>query len=107
MRLPDSRWTKNTPPICWSAMKIEECVLRELRMSLKAPFKTSFETTLHRRILLVEVHSEGLVGWGEATVSEWPYYNSEATDMAWVVLERFLIPVVVGKDISGSSEIPT
>jgi o-succinylbenzoate synthase len=88
-------------------MKVDRCILREIRMTLKAPFKTSFETAFHRRILLVEIQSDGLSGWGEVTVSEWPYYNSEATDTAWTVLEGFLIPAVVGRTVSTASEIPS
>lgn len=43
-------------------MKIEAITLRELQMRLKAPFETSFGVTQDRRILLVEVLADGVMG---------------------------------------------
>ncbi len=63
-------------------MRIERVVLREIRMRLRAPFETSFGTVQDRRILLVQVHSEGISGWGEGTAMEGPFYNSETIDTA-------------------------
>src|SRR5919198_295506 len=68
------------------SMKIENIVLREIRMRLKAPFETSFGVTQDRRILLVEVAADGVTGWGEITAIETPSYNSETTDTAWIVV---------------------
>lgn len=86
-------------------MRIDSCTMREIRLSLKSPFRTSFEVTHHRRILLIELRSEGVVGWGEVTASEGPYFNSEATDTAWITLAQFLIPAIVGKTIESPSDI--
>ena len=43
-------------------MRIDGIILREVHMPLVRPFQTSFGITKNRRILLVEVRSEGLVG---------------------------------------------
>jgi len=85
-------------------MKIEHIVLREIRMRLKAPFETSFGVTQDRRILLVEVVSDGLTGWGEITTIETPSYNSETTDTAWHVLSDFVAPLLIGRDLSTAAE---
>ena len=45
-------------------------------------FETSFGRTTHRRIILVEVESNGVSGWGEVTCGENPFYNEEWTDAA-------------------------
>ena len=58
-------------------------------MPLVRPFETSFGRTSERRIVLVEVRSEGLSGWGEVTCSEEPFYNEEWTDSAWLILRDF------------------
>ncbi len=87
-------------------MKIESIVLREIQMRLKAPFETSFGTTQSRRIVLVEVIVDGASGWAEVTASETPAYNSETTDTAWHVLSDFIVPSLLGKPLSGASEIP-
>jgi O-succinylbenzoate synthase len=85
-------------------MKIEAITLRELRMSLKAPYETSANTEWHRRIILVQVFSDGLCGWGEATVDEGPFFNSETTETAWHMLSDFLVPMTLGKEVSGGEE---
>ena len=53
-------------------MRIDGIILRELHLPLVRPFETSFGVTRNRRILLVEVQSEGLIGWGECTAGERP-----------------------------------
>ena len=61
-------------------MRIDAIILRELHMPLVRPFETSFGVTRDRRVLLAEVHSEGLMGWGECTAGERPYFSGESTD---------------------------
>lgn len=86
-------------------MRIENIELRELAMRLKAPFETSSEVTWDRRVLLVEVASEGVHGWGEITAAEDPFYNSETTETAWHMMKDFIVPLVLGKDIEHASEV--
>lgn len=86
-------------------MTIETIVLREIRMRLKAPFETSFGVTQDRRILLVEVVVDGISGWGEVTTVESPSYNSETTDTAWHIISAFIVPKLIGKDLSGAHDV--
>ena len=85
-------------------MKIEKVELREIRMPLVHPFETSFGRTTHRRILLVELVSEGLRGWGEMTAGEGPFYSYETTETAWHVLKDFLIPRLLGQELTEPAE---
>ncbi len=87
-------------------MKIEAVTLREIRMPLVHFFETSFDRTTARRILLVTVHGDGLTGWGECVASENPYYSEEYIDTACMVLTRYLIPSVLGKNIASGRELP-
>jgi O-succinylbenzoate synthase len=75
-------------------MRIDAIILRELHMPLVRPFETSFGTTTNRRILLVEVQSEGLTGWGECTAGERPFFSAESTDTAWAVITQELGPML-------------
>ncbi len=86
-------------------MKIEKVILREIRMRLKAPFETSFGVIEERRILLIEVIADGVSGWGEITTMESPSYNSETTDTAWHIVSDFIAPAVVGRNLSGASDV--
>lgn len=81
-------------------MEIATIHARELSMQLVAPFRTSFGVTHNRRILLLEVCStDGVSGWGELTAAEGPFYNSETTDTAWIVLRKYLAPLLLRKPI--------
>jgi len=48
-------------------VKIERLELRLLKLPLVHFFETSFSRTYQRAIVLVEVISDGLSGWGEVT----------------------------------------
>jgi O-succinylbenzoate synthase len=87
-------------------MKIDEIVLRELHMPLVRPFETSFGVTRNRRILLAEVHSEGLIGWGECTAGEHPTFSSESTDTAWPVLLNELGPILAASEPRHGGDCP-
>ncbi len=69
-------------------------------------YETSFGVTDRRRILLMQIHSGGISGWGECTATEGPFYISETIDTAWLMLHDFLIPRVLGKTIESAREIP-
>ncbi|MGI8773047.1 MAG: o-succinylbenzoate synthase [Acidobacteriaceae bacterium] len=83
-------------------MRIDAILLREIRMPLVEPFRTSFGTTTDRRVLLVEVHAEGLTGWGECVAGEHPYYSEESIDTAWVVLMGELAPMLAAAEIENA-----
>src|SRR5882762_1727232 len=85
-------------------MTIEQIVLREIRMRLKAPFETSFGVTQDRRILLVEVVADGVSGWGEVTTVESPSYNSETTDTAWHIISDSIAPRLVGRNLNKAAD---
>ena len=87
-------------------MKIDGIILRELHLPLVRPFETSFGVTRERRILLAEVHSEGLTGWGECTAGEHPYFSGESTDSAWQVLLHEIGPLLAAENPEHGGECP-
>jgi o-succinylbenzoate synthase len=86
-------------------MKIDQIELREIQMPLVSAFETSFGRTSERRIILVRVFSEGVVGFGEATSPEGPFYNHESTETAWHVLRDFAVPQVLQAEIQGPTDV--
>jgi len=86
-------------------MKLERITLRQIRMPLVHFFETSFGRTTERQIVLVEVESEGLSGWGEVTVGEHPFYNEEWTSSAWSILRDYVAPAVLKRDLSGADDV--
>ncbi|WP_058185234.1 o-succinylbenzoate synthase [Terracidiphilus gabretensis] len=89
-------------------MKIDGIVLRELHIPLLRPFETSFGVTRDRRVLLAEIRSEGLTGWGECTAGEHPHFSYESTDTAWHILLHELGPsLAAAEQVEHGGEIPT
>lgn len=80
-------------------MRIDGIILREVNLPLVRPFETSFGVTRERRILLVEVRSEGLIGWGECTAGERPFFSAESTDSAWQVIVNELGPMLASAEM--------
>jgi len=87
-------------------LTIDAVHLREINMPLAFPFETSFGLTTMRRILLVEVESEGLTAWGECVAGEHPYFSDETVDTAWMVTENELVPRLVGTEVVGGGDCP-
>jgi O-succinylbenzoate synthase len=84
-------------------MILEQVVLRQIRMPLVHFFETSFGRTFTRDIVLVEVRSQGVSGWGEVTAGENPFYNEEWTASAWMILRDYAAPRVLGGfELSGA-----
>jgi O-succinylbenzoate synthase len=75
-------------------------------MPLVRPFETSFGVTRERRILLAEVHSEGLVGWGECTAGERPHFSGESTDTAWQIMMQELGPMLAADAPEHGGDVP-
>jgi O-succinylbenzoate synthase len=78
-------------------MRIDAIILREVHLPLVRPFETSFGVTRERRILLAEIQSEGLSGWGECTAGERPFFSEESTDSAWTVIVNELAPMLAAE----------
>ena len=86
-------------------MKIEQVILRQIRMPLVHFFETSFSRTYERNIIIVEVLGEGLSGWGEITAGENPFYNEEWTASAWLIAKDYVAPRVIGKDLTSAADV--
>jgi O-succinylbenzoate synthase len=87
-------------------MRIDAIILRELHMPLVRPFETSFGVTRNRRIVLAEIQSEGLTGWGECTAGERPFFSGESTDTAWQVMVNELGPMLAAESPEHGGECP-
>src|SRR5579864_933745 len=85
---------------------IDAIHMREINMPLTYPFETSFGLTTGRRILLVELESEGLTAWGECVAGEHPYFSDEMIDTAWIITETELAPRLAEAELNSGSECP-
>ncbi len=87
-------------------MKIDAIYLRELNLPLVRPFQTSFGITRDRRVLLAEIHSEGLIGWGECTAGEHPHFSEESVDSCWQVIVDELGPTLAASEPEHGGQMP-
>ena len=87
-------------------MKIDAIIVRELHLPLVRPFETSFGVTTNRRVVLAEVRSEGLTGWGECTAGEHPFFSAESTESAWQVLVNELGPMLAAATPEHGGDCP-
>ncbi len=86
-------------------MLIRRIQVFHVGMELSSPFETSFGVERTRHTVLVRVEeSGGEEGWGEAPVSLRPLYGPETVGTAWHALRDFLIPALVGTEVSGPGE---
>jgi O-succinylbenzoate synthase len=83
-------------------MRVESAVLRRVEMPLKFRFRTSFGETSVKKFLLLELRGEGLSGWGECVAEEAPFYSPETLSTAEPILTRYLLPLVLGKDVASA-----
>jgi O-succinylbenzoate synthase len=87
-------------------LNIDAIHMREINMPLAHPFETSFGLTTARRILLIELESEGLTAWGECVAGEHPYFSEETIDTAWIITESELGPRLLDADIDRGGSCP-
>ncbi|MGA2328503.1 MAG: o-succinylbenzoate synthase [Bryobacteraceae bacterium] len=86
-------------------IRIEQIVLRQVRMPLVHFFETSFGRTTERQIVLVEALAGGASGWGEVTAGENPFYNEEWTESAWLILRDYAGPRLLGEPIERAGAV--
>jgi O-succinylbenzoate synthase len=89
-------------------MKLEAVELRRIRISLVAPFETSFGTQSERDILILKAVTDEGEGWGECVAGEEPDYSSEYVEAAQHVLVHHLLqpllarPSLTAGDVAGA-----
>lgn len=84
---------------------IDSITLHHVRMRLKSPFVTSFGVEVDRDCVIIEIKSEGVVGWGECVAGSAPGYSYETADTAWHVLTEFFIPRLFKGGVQGPGDL--
>lgn len=76
-------------------MKIEQIIVYKISLPLKEPFSSSLGTFQERSPVLIEIVSEGLSAWGEASALPLPFYNHEDTTSVLHILKNYLCPLII------------
>lgn len=89
-------------------MKLVEVIIYTMKMRMKTPFATSFGTLQDKTFLLIEAIDEsGVIGWGEGVAFETPTYTEETMKTSLHMLEDFLIPLLLNKELVHPDEVNT
>src|SRR5579859_6546007 len=86
-------------------MKLEAVEMRRIKMSLVAPFETSFGVQTERDILLLKAMTDVGVGWGECVATEEPVYSSEYIEAAQHVLVHHMLPRLLAQASIGAADV--
>jgi len=86
-------------------MQIEKITLHQIKMPLVHFFETSFGRTTDRHMVLVEVSSGGISGWGEITAGENPFYNEEWTESAWLIARDYVAPRILNHKFESAADV--
>src|SRR5688572_10798520 len=87
-------------------IELRRITLREIRLSLKEPFRISSGVVTERRIALLELEdASGAVGWSECVAGETPNYSPETIDTAWLAIREWAAPRVLRKRFAHPREV--
>lgn len=87
-------------------LNLERMDLREIELPLKWPFETSFGRTTRRRIMIIRIFdTSGACGYGECTAGEDPFYNHETIDTAWLIIGRYVAPVLSAASVERADQV--
>lgn len=86
-------------------MLIDRIDLQLVRVTLLEPFRISSGVTYARRILLVRLICDGVVGYGECVAEDEPFYSPETVDTARWIMEHHLIPAVLGRRFDTAGDV--
>ncbi len=78
-------------------LRIDRVRVVEINLPLKIPFQISGGVMRSRRSLIVEIHADGAVGYGESAPFEFPFYSSETLGSVFALYKDLLIDRIQGK----------
>lgn len=85
---------------------IEQIILHPIAMQLVENLQTSGWNESFRPAVIVEIHSDGQIGWGESVAGWTPGYCYETIGTTLHILKDFLVPALIGKPIEQPAIVP-
>ncbi|HLQ74331.1 MAG TPA: o-succinylbenzoate synthase, partial [Bacillota bacterium] len=87
-------------------MELSQIKLRQMKMTMKHPFQTSFGTISDKEFLVIETKdSQGNTGYGESVAFTSPWYTEETLQTTIHMIEDFFIPLLRKNDVSHPKDI--
>lgn len=73
-------------------------------MPLVSAFETSFGRETNRECVIIEIHSEGLIGYGECVAARDPGYSYETAQTSIHIIKDFISGLIKGQDIKDAND---
>ncbi len=81
-------------------------LLREIRLPLLEPFRTSTGVVAERRVLLLELtDASGAVAWSECVAEAVPSYSPDTVDTCWLAITEWLASRVLGRSFHTGEQV--
>jgi o-succinylbenzoate synthase len=80
-------------------MKIDRIELRQINLPFISPFQNSRWLEEGNNSVIIKVFSDGITGWGESSVSRFPYYIEETSSTVCLIQKEILAPLILNKKI--------
>lgn len=80
--------------------RIDAVRVRELVLPFRIPFRISQGVMPARRSLIVELESDGVVGYGESAPGAEPFYSEETVGTVRTIYEELFLPRLIGKEFA-------
>ncbi len=86
-------------------MKIERIVFTHVRIPLCEPFRISSGSVSEKDAIIVELHSQGAVAYGESSPMSGTFYSNDTPDSVWTQLVEKIGPAMLKRDITSPAEV--
>jgi O-succinylbenzoate synthase len=85
-------------------LKIERVVITHVRVPLMEPFRISSGAISAKDGIVVALHSDGVVGYGESSPMAGTFYSHDTPEASWAELSEIIAPAIVGRDFEGPED---
>ena len=87
-------------------IRVAAITLREMRLTLREPFRISSGVMTDRRILLLElVDADGARTWSECVADALPNYSPETIDTCWLAIAAWVAPRVLDRTFAHPRDV--
>ena len=86
-------------------VRLQAVELFRVRVPLRRPFRAAHGVTTHKESVLLRVHTDEGVGWGECAAELTPSYTAEFVDSALLVLREHLLPQLMASEWTSYDEL--
>jgi O-succinylbenzoate synthase len=79
-------------------LKIDKVVITHVRVPLVEPFRISSGSVAEKDAIVVEIYSDGLIGYGESSAMAGSFYSTDTPEKSWCELTGMVLPAIVGRE---------